>query len=146
MSTGLDLAVAHQDLVTNFRVLVIEVVDELTPLLWQHEGRRNEIEILLGILVLHTPHVQAESVLAGELRARREVVDFLMYIQSLIEVALALSVGPENVPVVAIGLDKAINLENEPDKLRVTLEHLVVDRGIFHTIVACLSPCKVGLT
>lgn len=78
MSTRLDLAIAHEDLVTNFRVLVIEVVDELTPLLWQHEGRRNEIEILLGILVLHTPHIQAESVLAGELRARREVVDFLM--------------------------------------------------------------------
>ena len=78
MSTRLDLAVAHEDLVTNFRVLVIEVVDELTPLLWQHEGRRNEIEILLGILVLHAPHIQAESVLAGELRARREVVDFLM--------------------------------------------------------------------
>lgn len=78
MSTGLDLAIAHEDLVTNFRVLVIEVVDELTPLLWQHEGRRNEIEILLGILVLHTPHVQAESVLAGELGARREVVYFLM--------------------------------------------------------------------
>ena len=95
---------------------------------------------------MHTPHVQAESVLAGELGARREVVDFLMYIESLIEVALALSVGPENVPVVAIGLDKAINLEYEPDKLRVTLEHLVVDGGIFHTIVASLSPCKVGLT
>lgn len=78
MSTRLDLAIAHEDLVTNFRVLVIEVVDELTPLLWQHEGRRNEIEILLGILVLHAPHIQAESVLAGELRARREVVDFLM--------------------------------------------------------------------
>ena len=74
------------------------------------------------------------------------MVDFLMYIQSLIEVALALSVGPENVPVVAIGLDKAVNLENKPDKLRVTLEHLVVDCGIFHTIVASLSPCKVGLT
>ena len=78
VTTGLDLAVAHEDLVADFRVLVIEVVDELTPLLWQHEGRRDEIEILLGILVLHTPHVQAESVLAGELRARREVVDFLM--------------------------------------------------------------------
>ena len=78
MSTRLDLAIAHEDLVTNFRVLVIEVVDELTPLLWQHEGRRNEIEILLGILVLHAPHIQTESVLAGELRARREVVDFLM--------------------------------------------------------------------
>ena len=90
--------------------------------------------------------MQAESVLAGELRARREVVDFLMYIQSLIEVALALSVGPENVPVVAIGLDKAINLENKPDKLRVTLEHLIVDCRIFHTVVASLGPCEVGLT
>ena len=54
--------------------------------------------------------------------------------------------GPENVPVVAIGLDKAINLENKPDELRVTLEHFIVDCRIFHTVVACLSPCKVGLT
>ena len=54
--------------------------------------------------------------------------------------------GPENVPVVAIGLDKTINLENKPDKLRVTLEHLIVDRRIFHTIVASLGPCEVGLT
>ena len=78
MSTGLDLAIAHEDLIAHFGVLLIEIVYELAPLLWQHEGRRNEIEILLGILVLHTPHVQAESVLAGELGARREVVDFLM--------------------------------------------------------------------
>ena len=43
--------------------------------------------------------------------------------------------GPENVPVVAIGLDKAIDLENKSDKLRVTLEHFIVDCGIFHTVV-----------
>ena len=54
--------------------------------------------------------------------------------------------GPENVPVVAIGLDKTINLENKPDKLGVTLEHLIVDCRIFHTVVASLGPCKVGLT
>ena len=44
--------------------------------------------------------------------------------------------GPEHVPVVAVGLDEAINLENEPDKLRVTLEHFVIDCGIFHAIIA----------
>ena len=117
MTTRLDLTVAHEDLIAHFGVLLIEVVHELAPLLWQHEGLWDKIEVLLRVLVLHAPHIQAEPVLAGELRACREVVDFLMQIQSLVEVALALGVGPEDVPVMSICLHKAIDLEHESHKL-----------------------------
>ena len=67
MATGLDLAIAHEDLVAHFRVLVVEVVYELAPLFWQDKSFRDKIEVLLGILVLHSPHVDAKPIFAGQL-------------------------------------------------------------------------------
>ncbi len=57
---------------------------EIAKLIRQNIGVRNEVEVLLAILLLHSYHVKAESVLTGNFIALREVIDLLMLIQTLI--------------------------------------------------------------
>ena len=56
------------------------------------------------------------------------MIDLLERAEAFIEVALALCVGPQYVPIVSICLHQTIDFKNEADQFRLTLEHLVVDR------------------
>lgn len=63
--------------------------------------------------------------LSGSLSLLMALIAVLMSSACLASGAVALGVCPEEVPVVAVGRDQPIEIENEPDKLRVTLQHLV---------------------
>ena len=54
------------------------------------------------------------------------MIYFLEQIESFVEIALALRVSPEHVPVVAIRLHQPIDFEDKSDKFGVTFQHLVV--------------------
>jgi hypothetical protein len=62
---------------------------EITKLIWQNVGVWNEVKGSFAELFLHADHVVAETVFPGDLVTLREVVDLLVLIQALIEVALA---------------------------------------------------------
>ena len=53
------------------------------------------------------------------------MIDLLGRRESLVEIRLALGVRPEHVPVVAICVHHAIELEDEPDELGLAFQHLV---------------------
>ena len=54
---------------------------------------------------------------------QREVIYLLGGMQPLEEVGLALRVRPEHVPVVAVRVHHAVELQEEPDELGLALEH-----------------------
>lgn len=62
---------------------------EVSELLWKHISVRNEVEVVLPVSVLHAHNVLAEFVLSRDLVRVREVVDLLILIQPLVEIALA---------------------------------------------------------
>lgn len=106
---------------------LIEALAELLPLLWQNECFRQEVEVLLREPLLHLDSIDCEAVLSGKLRARREVINLLVLIESFVEVVLALCVSPKHIPVMAVCRDQTVYFKNEAHKLRLTLEHLIVD-------------------
>ena len=63
--------------------------------------------------------------LSGSLSLLVALIAVLMSRACLASGAVSLGVGPEEVPVVAVGRDQPIEIENKPDKLRITLQHLV---------------------
>ena len=90
----------------------------------------NEVESSSAVLLLHLYGVEAQSVLASDLIAIREVVDALELIKAFIEVTLTGAARPEDVPLVAVGEVESICFEQRSDQLRVTLqkfiEHLLI--------------------
>ena len=60
------------------------------------------------MLLLHPANVYRHSIFAGELNGHRKVIHFLEVVQSFIKIIFALSVGPENIPIMAICLYKTI--------------------------------------
>jgi hypothetical protein len=57
---------------------------ELPPFLRQDVGVRHNVKVLSTKLLLHLNHVKAQSVLSSHLVRRREVIDSLELVQSLV--------------------------------------------------------------
>jgi hypothetical protein len=49
----------------------------------------HEVEVLLSIPLLHPDNIEAQTVLSGDLVTLREVIDLLVFVQALVEIALA---------------------------------------------------------
>lgn len=69
------------------------------------------IKMVFSKSFLHFNEVVAESVLSSNFKARREVVDFLVFIQSLVQVRLATRRAPEDVPFVALSVGEPIDFQ-----------------------------------
>ena len=98
---------------------------EVGELIRQDIGRRNNVEGVGTVLVLHRNHVVAEPVLPSQLVAAREVIYLLVLVQALVEVRLAACAGPENVPVMALGMAEIVGLEHRPHHLDLGLQDSV---------------------
>jgi hypothetical protein len=62
---------------------------KFSELIWKNVGVRDEIEILLSILFLHSDHIVTKSIFSCNFITLREMIDLLIFIEALIEVALA---------------------------------------------------------
>jgi len=55
------------------------------------------------VLFLHSYKVEAESILSCDFMALWKVIDFLIFVEALVQVALAAAGAPEDVPLMALG-------------------------------------------
>ena len=92
------------------KLLIVSV--EITKLVWQYIGVRNEIERSLSEFFLHPHHVIAKSIFPGDFIALREMIDLLVFVQAFVEVALAGRGAPEYVPLMRFGVAEPVELEN----------------------------------
>jgi len=53
------------------------------------------------------------------------MIDFLVFIQTLIKVSFAVSAGPKYVPVVSLGVLEVVCFEDASNKLRIAIENFV---------------------
>jgi len=98
---------------------------KLRKLIREHVCLRYEVKICLAVLFLHTSNVNREPILPSELETVGEMVDLLELVQSLVEVGLALGVGPEDVPVVAVSATEAVYLKEVADELGFAFKQFV---------------------
>lgn len=68
---------------------LLVVLVELSEFIWQDVSVGNEIKVLLPISLLHPDHIKAEPILPRNLVALWEMVDFLILVQSFVQIALA---------------------------------------------------------
>lgn len=93
------------------------VLVEFTKLIWEDVGVWYEVEVLLSISFLHPDHVEAKSIFPCDLVALWEMIDFLVFIQAFIQVALATTGTPEDIPLMALGWSKAVVFKDRTDQL-----------------------------
>ena len=114
---------------------------ELRVLFRNHEGLGDEPKLLLAVALLHAAHVDGQLVLARELARAGKVVDLLPLVEALVQVVLAVPRGPEQIPVVALGVFEAVCLQERAHEARVALENLVEQIAAQLLRLACaLSP------
>ena len=65
------------------------MVIEVTKLIRDHIGIRQEVKGLFPELVLHLGDVERQFILSGNLLGVRKVVDFLKLVQTFVEIRLA---------------------------------------------------------
>ena len=87
------------------------VAVEVAKLIRQNVGVWSEVKCGLPKLFLETHDVEAEAILPGDLVTHREVIDLLVFVKTLVLVALAGARGPEDVPIVGVGDGKAVLLK-----------------------------------
>ena len=71
---------------------------EVLEFIWQDVSVRDEVKLVATEALLHLDIVEAQSVLPCNLMTLREVIDLLELIESFIQVALARTGRPEDVP------------------------------------------------
>lgn len=79
------------------QLLIVRV--EVPELVREDVGVGHKVKVLLAVLLLHADHVKTEAVLPGDLVALWEVVDLLVLVEALVEVALARAGAPKDIPL-----------------------------------------------
>ncbi len=85
---------------------------EVTELVWQDVGVRDEVKVHLPEFVLHLYHVSTESILPGDLVTLWKVVDLLVLVQAVVQVTLARTGTPQDVPLVALRVGEPVGLQH----------------------------------
>ena len=104
----------------------MEVLIEVGEFIRQVVCVRNDLEVLLAKALLHLDDINTESILASELLGHREVVDLLVVVHVVVDVALEGLRRPEQVPIMCLSGLPSVCLEDSPDKLRLALVELEV--------------------
>ena len=107
---------------------------EVMKLLREDVGIGDEIKLGTPETLLHLHIVVAETVLPRDLVALREVIDTLELIEALVQVALARTRRPQDIPFMRVSIIKAVGLQNAPNQLRVALQKLVEHFLVFNVI------------
>ena len=91
---------------------LLVVLIELSELIRQDVCIRRKVVMLFAILLLHPHYVEAKPVLPGDLMTLREMVDLLIFIQALVQIALTAAGGPQDVPLMALSWGKVGKLKH----------------------------------
>lgn len=111
-------------------------------------GVRDEIEGRFSMPFLHSHHVEAETIFACDFITLWEMIDFLIFIEPLILVALERARRPKQVPLVALGVRETMVLQGgahhfvfEPDHAVQKLRVLDVIRFLVAAAIRSSSIC-----
>ena len=109
-ATGRVRRLNNPDVALGLRLLQFLVVCmEVVEFLRQDVRVGDKVKLLTAKTFLHLNIVVAESVLPRDLIAHGEVVDALILVEALIQVALARARRPEDIPLVTLSVREVID-------------------------------------
>lgn len=90
----------------------LEMRVEISKLFREHICIRYKVKVVLPVSLLHAHDILAQLVLSRDFIRGWEVVDLLVFIETLVEVGLAGAVAPEQVPIVRLSGEEGIRLQD----------------------------------
>ena len=93
-----------------------------------------EIEILLSILFLHADHIVTKSIFSRDFVTLREMIDLLIFIETFVEVALAWTGWPKDIPLVRLSMTETVCFEDGSQQFIIKTEHFIEKLGIFNMV------------
>lgn len=129
------LATRLKYLVFDETFLLFEMGDKCVEVIGHNEGFRNEVEIRLNVPILHLSNVNCKIVFSCQFYWNWKMVHLLLRAKPFVEVWFPGGVRPQSVPVVPVSTGQPVELEQKLNKLWVTLEHLVAERGSIVRVV-----------
>ena len=78
-----------------FHLVLLEHLDEISILVRENKGLRNEVPWFKTVPVLHLANVDAQSVFSRNFIALREMVDLLVLIEALVEIPFSRAAAPK---------------------------------------------------
>jgi hypothetical protein len=98
---------------------------EFSELVWQDIGVWDKVEMLFAEPLLHPDNIEAKSIFPGDLMTLREMINLLVLVKTLVEVALAWARGPEYVPLMGFSGRESRSLKHRPNEFIVKSQHFV---------------------
>ena len=120
-----------------FQFLIVLI--KFTEFIWQDVSIRSEVKVLLAISLLHPNKVKAQPIFTCYLMTLREMVDLLIFIQAFIQIALAATRTPQNVPFMALCWSKASIFQNWSNEFVIKPEHFKQQFTILNMIALLVS-------
>jgi hypothetical protein len=102
----------------------LEMSGELPYLIGEDIGIRHDV-IDSTELLLHLGNVVAKPIFSCDLVTAWEMINALVFVQALIKVGFAGRGGPEDVPIMTIGVKELVSLKKRPNKLGISSKDLV---------------------
>lgn len=99
---------------------LVEVAVKVGEFVRQVIGVRNDVESLFSVFFLHFNDIGTKSILSGKLKTIGKVIDFLVIIQTFIDVLFIGLTWPEEIPIVCLSLLECVRLQHWPYKFGFT--------------------------
>lgn len=112
---------------------------EFSKFIRKNVSVRNEIEMLLPEPFLHSDDIETESVFTRDLMTLREMINLLVLVEALVEIAFATRGAPKNVPFVRLGRGKSCRLEHRPDQFVIESQHLEEKLTVFNMVALLVT-------
>ena len=112
---------------------------EFTEFIRENVSIGHKIKMLFAKSFLHSDNVETKSVLPGDLMALREMINFLVLIQALIEVAFATGRAPQKVPFMRLCGCKTCSFKHRSNKFIIESRHFVQKFTIFDVIALLIT-------
>jgi hypothetical protein len=110
------------------------VVVEVSELVGQDVRVWAEVKRRFAEALLHAYDVKAKAILAGDFTALRKVIDFLVLIETLVQIRFAGGGAPKQVPLVALSHGETVLLKHRATKLVFKSDELVEELAILDMI------------
>lgn len=107
---------------------------EISKLIRKNVSVRHKVEVLLAKPFLHSYDIIAKSVLSCNFVALRKVIDLLIFVKSFIDVRLATTGTPKNIPLMWLGMSKSVRFKHRSDQFIVEAKHFVKKFAVFNMV------------
>lgn len=120
-----------------FQLLIVLI--KFSKLIRKDVGIRNKIVVLLAKPFLHSYYIKAKSIFSSNFVALWEMIDFLVFVKTLIKITFTWWRRPKNIPFMRFSSGKPSSFKHWPYEFVVESEHLVKELTVLNMVRLLIS-------